>query len=344
MPARRAGCRGSAFVIKRRPVALFYLAEAMYGGWVTALAHARESLIRCGFPVHVYRVGAKTEGKERMFGELFPYMNVSLRTAEQLCHASDTFIMATDPKHWGEAEALVAHGAAVVFHDPTELRPESRAVLARANRVVVFRRSNERLLADLGPRISFVPMPYVPGLTRAPAKREYHAIAYSRLDFDKNTDVILRANLVLPQRARVRIFGAENRMYTHHKLDADFAGWRSLYGGTYPRQPGAGEYMAGMALYGVDMSTIAGDGGGTQLTTLEAWAACTVPVVAERWLGLPESELVDEVNCIGVSGGAMLADVLMRRMEPERHRALLAAGQHALAAHGPRPFTEALLP
>ena len=41
------------------------------------------------------------------------------------------------------------------------------------------------------------------------------------VDFDKNTDIILKANqLIGNSKKRVHIFGAENRLYVHHKLSS----------------------------------------------------------------------------------------------------------------------------
>ena len=47
----------------------------------------------------------------------------------------------------------------------------------------------------------------------------YNAVSISRIDFDKNTDLILKANqLIENKQNHIYLFGAENRIYVHHKL------------------------------------------------------------------------------------------------------------------------------
>ena len=48
---------------------------------------------------------------------------------------------------------------------------------------------------------------------------EYENVSISRIDFDKNTDIILNANkLINDESKKIYCFGAENRIYVHHKL------------------------------------------------------------------------------------------------------------------------------
>ena len=55
-------------------------------------------------------------------------------------------------------------------------------------------------------------------------RSDYHSLAISRIDFDKHTDLILKANKKInDENKKIQIFGAENRLYVHHKLkDLDF--------------------------------------------------------------------------------------------------------------------------
>ena len=48
-------------------------------------------------------------------------------------------------------------------------------------------------------------------------------VSIARIDFDKNTDIILKANKLLPEELKITIYGAENRLYVFHKLkDLEF--------------------------------------------------------------------------------------------------------------------------
>ena len=47
----------------------------------------------------------------------------------------------------------------------------------------------------------------------------YECVSISRIDFDKNTDILLKANnLIKNKQNHIYLFGAENRIYVHHKL------------------------------------------------------------------------------------------------------------------------------
>ena len=41
---------------------------------------------------------------------------------------------------------------------------------------------------------------------------KYHAVSISRVDFDKNTDLILRANQLIEDPKKIHIFGAEKQI------------------------------------------------------------------------------------------------------------------------------------
>ena len=97
--------------------------------------------------------------------------------------------------------------------------------------------------------------------------RESHAVTISPVDFDKNTDLILLTNqLIQDPSKRIQIFGAENRLYVHHKLgDLDFyAYWKGKFDKSYPILYKGKDLTKDP--YVVDMSTIKHDGGGSQYT------------------------------------------------------------------------------
>ena len=49
-------------------------------------------------------------------------------------------------------------------------------------------------------------------------KCDYYSLCISRIDFDKNINLILHANKLLDETKKIYLFGAENRLYVHHKL------------------------------------------------------------------------------------------------------------------------------
>ena len=113
-----------------------------------------------------------------------------------------------------------------------------------------------------------------------------HAVTISRIDFDKNTDIILKANqLIQDSKKKVLIFGAENRIYVHHKLgELDFYNfWKGKFEKDYPLTYQEKDILKDTRFV-VDMSTIKNDGGGSQYTFLEAIYQGCVLVLHGDWI------------------------------------------------------------
>ena len=95
----------------------------------------------------------------------------------------------------------------------------------------------------------------------------------------------------------IYLFGAENRLYVHHKLkDMNFEKyWMGKYPKNLPMKYEDKDLLDNCAFV-VDMSFIVGDGGGTQYTFLEA--------IYHKWALILHKEWVDKgdlfkngVNC-----------------------------------------------
>lgn len=318
---------------------LFYLAAPRFGGWPTFTAHLSRTLEAAGFAPRVAKVGARTEARTRPFGYGLAYQNVSLEAACSLARSTPSMVVACDPSHHDALGPLVRAGAALVIHDPTEMRPPLLEAARAARCVVAIRRANLPALAAAGIRARFIPHPYVRRFKATDAagwtERPRHALSLSRVDFDKHTEIVAAANEILPPPRRVLIRGEMNRMYAHHKLDAAFPRWREMYAGRFDPEFHAGAEIANGFRYVVDMSEIKGDGrGGTQYTFLEAWDAGCVLVVNRRWLeGAPAGAPVREgVNCLAAADGAEIAGILDGDRD---HSEIAERGRLALSACSP---------
>lgn len=322
----------------KEPIALFHLAKPKYGGWPTFTAHLYKALELEGYDPQLYKVGDRTELRQRPFGRGVAYQNVSTADAVAIANGTRSLVTATDRSSLPSTDALLHAGASIVIHDPTELNPRLVEMLRDGPRVVVIRKKNVANLRDLGIAASFAPHPYVP-YGKNGIVREWNAVAFSRLDWDKHTDIIAGANALLPVDRRCRIYGAANRMYAHHKLDSAFPGWKESYFGGFPVELHSGVELAQRAIYAVDMSAIKGDGGGTQYTFLEAWDAGAALVVNEAWLTDQTDAVVADRTAYAVSSAQQLAAQLTRPPAPE----VIAAGQAMLKAHAPKAVVEAYL-
>ena len=306
-------------------VNLFYLSPNPYGGWVTFTAHLMRALRAAGADPRLFKVGNKTENKERPYGYGETYRNLSAEDAK--LKSGPNIVVAAAKNFAPVTEALLARGAYLVLHDPTELKNLPADLPQR--RVVVIRRAG----LEIAPSANFIRHPYQRAKPSRPVTRE-RMVSVSRIDFDKRTHILLDANrLLAPQRITIR--GFENRIYTRFKVVPHYPEWVQSVA-QYPRDATAAvELLAGAALM-ADMSQIKGDGGGTQYTFLEAWDAGCVPVLHEDWTaGRPQDDMQPGLNCMTVSSAEELAQ-LYRHADPTLEEAMVQRGYEQLEQHDPK--------
>ena len=308
-------------------VALLLLANPTVGGWPTFTAHLARGLLEIGMQPQLFRVSQKTEKIHRLFGRGLTYQNLNRRTAAVLPREMPTIITAVGKAHADTARNVVEAGADLVIHDPTELRgPEMDDLLGATTRpIVTIRPTVAKLLREKGLAAQTIPHPYSRWIGGSLGERKKHAIAYSRVDFDKGTHLIVEANMRLPREQQVEIWGALNRIYAHHKLDGIDPTWRRNYRGGWPAKTSLwqGAAYAASARYAVDLSAIKGDGGGTQYSFLEALDAGTPLIINRAWLtGDPAYDEISPavsafVNTAGELCEALAADLRFPKQASE---------------------------
>jgi hypothetical protein len=319
---------------------LFYLSDNTTGGWVTFTAHLMDGLAALGVETQLIKVRTKTESRLRTFGYGQLYRNVALRDAMGVVESAPSIIVALQKNHRDSALALAGAGAWMVVHDPAEFKHLGDTP---TDRCLTIRRTVQGAL----PGSHLLPHPY--GRCRPAGSRptgEWRAVSVCRIDFDKNTHILLDANRLLPDAMKINIHGFENRIYTRFKVTPNYPEWRQSEV-AFPREAGAAVRLCGRATYAVDMSLIKGDGGGTQYSFMEAMDAGSVNIVHRGWI-LPDDEMVPypepEANCLAVESGSELSRVLRdgglrRAVVP----ALAASGERLLARHRPDVVAGALL-
>jgi hypothetical protein len=311
-------------------ISLVYLARPIYGGWVTFTVHLAKQ-----FNYRLYKVGKRTEKKVRPFGYGVDYQNVSL---EDLLQLPNILITAVDKHYWHILPHLPP-STKIVIHDPTELKVSKSSPnplvqgpkLLHLFKVYTIRETVQKYLLDnykVSSTYKVHPFYSYP-CSCEPYKS--HAVTISRIDFDKNTDMILKANqLIQDPKKRVQIFGAENRLYVHHKLgELDFYNfWKGKFEKEYPLQYENKDILAGTH-YVVDMSTIKHDGGGSQYTFLEAIYQGCVLVLHKDWIS-QGSTFKDGCNCLSASTPEELATLLC---EPRDITNLVKESRKLLTPH-----------
>lgn len=281
---------------------VLYATKVNLGGWATFTVHLVNLLALAGHEPRLFKIGNNTEHFQRPFGEHgVRYRNIA--SADLVKEFSDgpTIIAALGKHYVDDVQPLLDTGAGIVVHDTAE--STNRMAITKP---WVIRKG----LASLFDDAVFIRHPYVRAEELEqpqPAARRKGFVATSRVDFDKNTTMILDANRL---GAKIDIVGFENRLYTKFKVCPNYPEWVQSKG-DHPRS-GARSYGLLCGARGmVDLTDIKGDGGGTQYTFLEAWDAGAVPIIGAWWLRKGD-DMADGKNCYAVSDAEALAKLCKR--------------------------------
>jgi len=184
---------------------------------------------------------------------------------------------------------------AMVLHDPTEWRRKAAKRLIcklEPPQLIFIRDKPLRTFLNAGfyrlARTDFIPHPYARMCDKhAPTDR---VICTARVDHDKRTHLIVKAD-----RGVELWTGYINWVYDQERFDSSLkkqAFYKGAFG--FKREDIANVYDGACAL--VDMSIIAGDGGGTQYTFLEAIDFGADCILASDWYAGPRSEMKPGVH------------------------------------------------
>jgi len=312
---------------------LIYAAEPKFGGWVSFTEHLFNCLSQQGNNVHLFVVGNKFGTiKEKYSGNVY----AQKITADAVAELPGAKVITALDKKTSQLFKRVPNKLTYVIHDPTELTAERMPFYQKAKHIFGIRWNMIPVIESKGLKAHYLPHPYCP--VRPVVKRIRNAVAYSRIDWDKHTNLICGANLLLDRDLRCHVFGAENRMYAFHKLDNQFPKWKELYFGKFPKESGAGAKLAATAKFAVDMSAIKQDGSGSQYTFLEAWDAGATLVLNRKWTLGDQGEMKHGFNCISVFDSFELAQVLKSDPDPK----LIENGRECLKHHEPKSVSQSI--
>ncbi len=277
---------------------LLYLAKPIYGGWVTFTAHLSQMK-----KYDIVKVARRTEKKGRNFGYGTTYHN---KTIDDIME-EDVIITALDKNFYSLLPYF--YGNTIVIHDPTECKPQVLEHLHHY-KVITIRKEVSKLLEGHLIDNTFLPHPYIMFDEDKECKKT-GAISLSRIDFDKNIDIILKANEQLKE--PVEIYGFPNDLYVYHKLR--HLNYDKYYKGRFPKDEQALIDLLKYKKYVVDMSSIHKDGGGSQYTFLEAINSGCCLVLNKKWVEGKETLFEHMKNCIIVKDEIELA--IMLELDPD---------------------------
>ena len=291
-----------------------YMARPIYGGWVTMTAH-----LSLTFNYPIFKITKKSEKSKRNFGYGVQYQNQSI---EDLIKKDNLVITAID-KNYYEYLDKFPDSTILIIHDPTEVKNKEFVEKIKRFQIYTIREKvYYYLLNNFGINSILKVHPfYKYPLIDNNENCSYNCLSISRIDFDKHTEIILKANKLIDYDSnKIHIFGAENRLYVHHKLSSlglkeDFEKyWMKKFPKNLPLTDSDSNNLLNNCEYIIDMSIIKSDGGGTQYTFLEAIYNDCILILHDEWVkqgnlfkdkyncyvvGLtenPEQEIADIIN------------------------------------------------
>ena len=272
---------------------LVYMSKPVYGGWVSFTAHLSNK-----YKCPLYKIGKRTESRKRPFGYDITYQNI---TIDELIKLPNLLITCIDKKYYEYLPNI--KDATIVIHDPTELKPQVLECLNRF-KIITIRPTVSELLKtkyNLDNKFIYHPFYEFPRIL----KNKIKAVSLSRVDFDKNTDIIVKAN---DSGCEIEIYGSMNELYVYHKLrDTNF---KNYYKGRFPKTFQAINEILADCKYVVDMSSIKNDGGGSQYTFLEAIYMDCALILNKKWVDGVETPFKHKHNCFIVSNHEELSSLL----------------------------------
>jgi len=296
---------------------LVYMARPIYGGWITYTAHLS---LKNNIPI--FKVGKRSEKSKRNFGY---GTNYQLLKIEDICKKENLIITALD-KHYYEYLHLFPKRTKLVIHDPTELKTTKKSPnpliinnLLQNFDIITIRETVQKYIKEqFNIDSEYCPHPFFHYDKGNYESMDNFAVSISRIDYDKNTDIILKCNKLLDEDKQIKIFGAENRMYVHHKLkELDFQKyWKGKYPKTLPLLYDDKDILSNCN-YMIDMSTIKDDGGGTQYTFLEAIYNNCILILHDDWIN-KGTTFKNNVNCLSVKNEIELKDILNGEREYDK--------------------------
>ena len=316
---------------------IFYLAKPVYGGWVTFTAHLSK---KNNYPI--YKITKRTEKKKRDFGYECEYQNLNLADALKL---DNPLITAID-KHYWQYIHLFPKDTEIVIHDPTECKitkdknplvqsiNERPPILSNVRIITIRESVQEYLLKTFSFDSIFMRHPFYKYPKVDCDGLGYRCVSIARIDFDKNTDILLKANQkIKDKKNHIYLFGAENRIYVHHKLKE--LNVVEYWKGKFPKKLSPtyeNKRILKDAKFMIDMSTIKNDGVGTQYTFLEAIYEDCILILNKEWIS-KGSLFQSGVNCIGVSNEDELANIINNDIDDDLSRLILKNSKKIVEDH-----------
>jgi glycosyltransferase involved in cell wall biosynthesis len=296
---------------QQRP--FFFLSDFMYGGCLTFTAHLLHSLGK----KLVFKISKKShEKRTRDFGYGIEYQNVSLTVFDSIKYPFITDMY----RHFDRLKKLKRNDVTIVIHDPGEISRHNEPYLKYWN-IITIRKSMQNFLQEnFGIESQFLYHPFY-AYPISQFGQDHHkrkeAVSISRVDFQKNIEIMLEANKTAKN--PIKVYGWINKRYVTEKLD--LAEFSKYYQGKYDKSFSTISKILANSKFMVDLSSLPMDGGGTQYTFLDAINHNCAIILNRQWIENVDAQYCDfkeDYNCYAVSNAKELSDLLNSNIDTTR--------------------------
>lgn len=319
------------------PPIFLYLANPKHGGWVSFTAH----LIKLFDNSSVAKISKNTETNLRSFGWNTNYQNISIEALEYAANKmnSNLVITALEKSHYFIFPVLDRMlqnpdlKLTLITHDTVEFKDVAINWIQknqdRINLIAIRENIKKYLNEEKGiTKCKFLLHPFYQWDKKNIGDLKTfnkHNISISRVDFDKHTEFLVKANSILAEKDRIIIYGLVNRLYAYIKLNQFLTPEHIPFNKKYPYYVKPLDlnfdelsYILNDANFSIDMSAIQKDGGGTQYTFLES-IYMRVPLILNRkWETIDNNVFYDNETCFYAEDEHGLVNIINNTNEEKR--------------------------
>lgn len=317
-----------------------YLHKYLYGGVTTFTAHlihklgvfdnSRTTSLSCATDMilnanAILRCAKISERKVREFGYGLYYQNISPSILAKIKYPfltifKENYFPALIELNRRSRDRL--GDIALVIHDHRDVSCRTAPYLKNWRLVAIRRTVQEHLQNRYGLDCAFLYHPFYPYPVIHKPKRN-GVVSISRISFEKNTDIILKANKILDKVHSVKLYGCPSRVYVHSILGGFQGDFSKYFCGMFDKSFSTLSEILAEAKFVVDLSILKHDGGGTQYTFLEAIHNDCALILHRKWIEggdiRPEyCDFKDGYNCFAVDNEAELAELIRRDPDPTK--------------------------
>jgi hypothetical protein len=268
----------------------------------------------------ILRCSKTSEAKLREFGYGLHYQNVS---ASVLAKVRYPFLTLFKEKNFFGALVELNRrqrdglkNITLVIHDHRDMSYRAAPYVKNWTLVAIRKTVQEYMQNRYGLDCDFLYHPFYPYPVVRKAKRR-GAVSISRISFEKNTDIIIRANKILDTLDKIKLYGCPSRMYVHLFLGGFRGDFSKYFCGMFDKSFSILSEILAEAKYIVDLSRLKHDGGGTQYTFLEAIHNDCALILHRKWIEgsdiKPEyCDFKEGYNCFAVDNEKELAELIRR--------------------------------